>query len=79
MLGALLPDLWPWLLGALAVAGGLFGFGRVQKAKGKAEVKTEALEDSAKRQEEGREAVGDLRGADRDDLVKRLRDNDGQW
>jgi hypothetical protein len=79
MLGALLPDLWPWLIGALAVVGGLFGFGRSQKAKGKAEAKTEALEDSAKRQEEGREAVSDLRGADRDNLVKRLRDNDGQW
>lgn len=79
MLGQLLPDVWPWLLGALAIVGGLFGFGRAQKAKGKAEAKTEALEDSAKRQEEGREAVSDLRGADRDDLVKRLRDNDGQW
>ncbi len=38
-----------------------------------------ALRDSLERQERGRDEVRDLRGADRDALDQRLRDNDGRW
>lgn len=54
-------------------------FGAVKKKQGRTEAQTDALRDSAKRQEKGREAVKDLRGADRDTLIDRLRRNDGRW
>jgi hypothetical protein len=66
MLGALLPDLWPWLLGALTVVGGLFGFGRVQKAKGKAEVIHKA-------KERDHEKASDIRDRVERDLPDRVR------
>ena len=68
---------------ALAAAGavvmavlGVFIAGR---REGRQAAKTDALEDSAKRQERGRDAVQDLRNSDTDDLVDQLHDNDAKW
>ena len=37
------------------------------------------LEKQARKRETAREAVADIRNADRDDLAQCLRDNDGRW
>lgn len=79
MIGALLADLLPWAIGIIATLGALWGWGRSKKAEGRKETYIETLADSAKRQEDGRDAVQDLRGADRDALADRLRDNSDRW
>ena len=67
----------------LAAAGALLlaiaTFGAHQRHKGRSEAKTDAMIDSSERQEEGREAVQDLRNADRDELTRRLREADSKW
>jgi len=68
-----------WLYAALAFLGVLGATWVSGKREGRSQAETRALKDSAKRQEKGREAVEDLRGADRDELVDRVRRNDGQW
>ncbi len=78
-MSALLADLIPWLLGAAAAIAAIMGYGARQRVKGRREAETAALQDSAARQEEGRDAVQGLRGAGRDDLLDRLRRNDGRW
>lgn len=65
--------------GALLLTGATLWFGAHQKNKGRNEAKTEAMIDSSERQEEGREAVQDLRDADRDELTRRLREADSKW
>jgi hypothetical protein len=79
VISALLADLLPWAIGILATLGALWGWGRSKKAEGRKETYIETLADSAKRQKEGRDAVQDLRGADRDALADRLRDNSDSW
>lgn len=68
---------------ALAAAGALLlavvTFGALKKREGRQEAENEALRDDAKKQEEGRDAVQDLRGADRDQLTDKLRDNNKRW
>lgn len=77
-----------WLLTSrlgryLAAAGALLlavvTFGVSQRRKGRTDAENDALRDSAKKQEEGRNAVEDLRNADRDELNKRLHDNNKRW
>lgn len=67
----------------LAAAGALLlaivTFGALQRRKGRTDAENDALRDSAKKQEEGRNAVEDLRNADRDELNKRLHDNNKRW
>ena len=67
----------------IAVAGALLlavmTFGQLKKKQGRTEAETDALRDSAKRQEKGREAVQDLRDADRGGLIGQLRENDSDW
>lgn len=79
MISELLADLLPWALGIVAAIAGIWGYGRSKKAEGRQETYIETLADSAKRQEAGRDAVQDLRGADRDALADRLRDNTDRW
>lgn len=67
-------------LGGLVVAVGAFlGVYIMGRRNGADSAENEALRDNARRQEDGRNAVNDLRGDDRSDLVDRLRQNDGQW
>ena len=49
-----------------------------KKLKGFGKVEIDAMKDSVERQERGRDAVQDLRGVDRDGLLKQLRDNDDE-
>lgn len=65
------------LAGALLLA--VVTFGASQRAKGRRGAENDAMKDSAKRQEKGREAVQDISDASRDELDRRLRDNDGIW
>lgn len=77
-----------WLLGsrigrglaaisaALLAVCGIYIMGRKEGAH---RVENRAMRDSIKRQEDGRNAVQDLRSADRSQLDQRLRDNDGDW
>lgn len=68
---------------ALAAAGALLlaivTFGALKKREGRQDAENEALRDDAKKQEDGRNAVQDLRDADRDKLTDRLRQNDNDW
>lgn len=77
-----------WLLTSrlgrlIAGAGALFlavvTFGAVKKREGRREAGIDAMKDSAERQEEGRDAVEDLRDADRDELLEQLRRNDKRY
>ena len=67
----------------IALAGGVLlaivTFGASQRSKGRQKAETDALRDSADRQEKGREAVQDLRDADRGGLAGQLRENDSDW
>lgn len=65
------------LVGAILLA--IVTFGAMKKKQGRTEAETDALKDDAKKQEKGREAVQDLRDADRDELIDRLRENDSDW
>ena len=78
-MSGLIAQILPWLAGAVAIIVAILGYGARQRSKGRADAATEAMRDAANRQEEGRNAVQDLRGAGRDDLLDRLRRNDGQW
>lgn len=68
---------------AIAAAGALLlaivTFGALKKREGRQDAENEALRDDAKKQEEGREAVQDLRDTDRAGLIDRLRQNSDDW
>ena len=72
-------DIVTLIVALLAVVAGVLGYGARQRARGRRAAETDALRDSAERQRRGRDAVSDLRGTDRDDLLERLRRNDGRW
>ena len=67
------------LSGLVVAVGAFLGVYIMGRRDGAENAENEALRDNAERQEDGRNAVNDLRGADRDDLIDRLRENDGQW
>lgn len=69
----------PYILAAGAALMSFMAYGSVKKKQGRTEAETDALRDSADRQEKGREAVQDLRDADRGGLVGQLRENDSDW
>lgn len=75
----LLAPFWEWIALALGAIAVLFGYGVVKKGQGKDEQRREAVENANKQKEKGREAVQDLRGATRDERVKRLRKNRTRW
>jgi hypothetical protein len=79
MIGALLGDLVPWIIGAMVALAGVWGYGRSQKTQGRKDAEVKGLKDSNERQERGRDAVHDLRDAGRDDLNDSLRQNDDKW
>lgn len=79
MIAALLSRFWGYLAAAGAALVALWAYGASRKAEGRKETYIEALRDSVKRQEAGKHAVQDLRGADRDDLADRVRANDSRW
>lgn len=68
---------------AIAAAGALLlaivTFGALKKREGRQDAENDALRNDAEKQEEGREAVQDLRDADRDELIDRLRQNGDDW
>lgn len=68
---------------AIAAAGALLlaivTFGALKKREGRQDAENDALRNDAEKQEEGREAVQDLRDADRDELIDRLRQNSDDW
>jgi len=64
-------------LGALIVF--LVTFGAVQRRSVRKSADLKQLKDNAEKQEHGREAVNEIRDADRSDLVKRLHDNNERW
>ena len=64
---------------AVALLVAIVTFGAYNRQKGRDEAKNDAMRDSAERQEEGREAVQDIRRADRDELTRRLREADDKW
>lgn len=69
----------PYVLAAGAALMTFMAYGSAKKKQGRTEAETDALRDSADRQEKGREAVQDLRDADRGGLVGQLRENDSDW
>ena len=71
--------LLPYVLAAGAALVSLMAYGRSKKKQGADEAETDALRDGAEKQEKGRNAVQDLRDADRDELDSQLRDNDSDW
>lgn len=79
MIAALLSRFWGYLAAAGAALVALWAYGASRKAEGRKETYIEALRDSVKRQEAGRNAVQDLRGADRDAYLDQLRRNEGEW
>ena len=79
MTSRLLARFWGVLVAAGAILAAIWKYGRAKKAEARKETYIEALQDSAKRQEAGREASADLRGADRDELAGQLRRNDDHW
>ncbi|UWS05615.1 hypothetical protein K4K94_07800 [Phaeobacter inhibens] len=79
MISALLYRFWGYLVAAGAFLAAIWAYGRSQKAEGRQETYIETLEGSAKRQEAGRNAVSDLRGAGRDELIDQLHRNDDEW
>lgn len=77
-----------WLLGtrigralsaALAAVGAVLAVYLLGKREGRSGAAVDALRDEQKREDKGRDAVSNLRGADRDDLLDQLRRNDGRW
>ena len=64
---------------AVALFVAIVTFGAYSRQKGRDEAENDAVRDSAERQEEGREAVQDIRRADRDELTRRLREADDKW
>lgn len=70
---------WGYFLAAGALVATVWGYGRAKKTEGREQTYIEVQKDKHDREEKGREAATDLRGADRDELVDRLRENDGQW
>ena len=79
MLAGIISELLPWIAGAVALIAAILGYGARQRAKGRTDAATRAMRDAITRQEEGRNAVQDLRGAGRDDLLEQLRRNEGRW
>ncbi len=76
---AIVDNIIPWIgIGFFAVMA-WFANNVNQRSKGRKQADDKAVLDAAEREEKGREAVYDLRDANRDDLVQRLRDNDGEW
>lgn len=75
----MLAPVWRALAAAGALLAAVWAYGRGQRAKGVRDAENAALRNSQQRQEKGREDAADLRGADRDELVDRLRRNDGEW
>ena len=69
----------PYILAAGAALVSFMAYGSAKKKQGRTEAETDALRDGAERQEKGRDAVQDLRDADRDELAGKLRDNDAKW
>lgn len=72
-------DIVTAIVALLAVVAAVLGYGARQKAKGKRDAITQGQIDAQKRMKEGRDAVSKLRGADRDDLLERLRRNGSEW
>jgi len=66
----------PYILAAGAALVSFMAYGAVKKKQGRDAAETDALRDSADRQEKGRDAVQDLHDADRDELLEQLRRND---
>lgn len=79
LLSALTGDLIGYLVAAVVGIAGFVTFGMSQRRKGRRGAENDAMKDSAKRQEKGRDAVQDLHDADRDELDRKLRDNDEHW
>lgn len=83
MISTILAELLPWVLAAAGALAVFVGHGVRERRKGRKEGRDatyiETLRESAKRQEAGREAVSDLRGAGRDELLDQLRRNEGDW
>lgn len=78
----------PWLLGtrigralsaALAAAVAVFAVFRLGERSGGSKADIDALKDEQRKGDKGRDAVSNLRGAGRDDLLEQLRRNDGRW
>lgn len=50
-----------------------------QRALGRKQAEGDAMQDAFNQVEEGRDAVQDMHGDDRDERIKRLRDNADDW
>ena len=50
-----------------------------QRKVGRKSAENETMRNAARKQEEGRDAVQDLRDADRGELAGKLQDNDAKW
>ena len=78
-LSSLTGDLWPYLAAAGAALAAIAGAWLSGRKAGKSAVEIKGLKDDARKQEEGRKAVRSLRGADRNQSARQLRDNDRDW
>lgn len=76
LLGSKIAQIIGVILATIAAVLGIYTAGR---KSGKDDMENDALKETAKKLEDGRDAVNDLRGADRDKLNKRLHDNDKRW
>lgn len=80
MIGWLLSSRLARALGAaVAFIVAVVTFGAVQRKKGVQIEEAKRIREEAKKREQADEAANDLRGAGRDELNKRLRENDKHW
>lgn len=78
MLTFLFSRIGRFLAAAVAALGVLVGVYWSGRRDGAVRGENKALKDKDKRMKEGRDAVSDLRNADRDALIEQLRRNDDQ-
>lgn len=77
MMSALISQLLPYILGALALLAGLFGYGASQRARGRERAKLERLEQAQESRRNADEIADEIRRMDDADVLAefdRLRD-----
>jgi len=74
MIGWLLSEFGGWLAGAGAALAAFVGAYLTGRRSGRQKAETRALRETQERVEKGRKNVEDLRGVDRDERIRRLRD-----
>lgn len=77
MIEAIIAQVWPYILGALAIIAGLLGFGASQRARGREQERQTRLEEARESRRKADEIAQKIHRMDDSDLVHefdRLRD-----